>query len=84
MLGVLLTVPAVANGPREPAKAGLSPKVEKAIRDAVYSGKWLLAHPTEGKYALLEIVEVPAEIETACKEHPHATTDLLVAIAEGG
>ena len=65
MLGVLLAVPAVAVGPHEPAKAGLLPKVEKAIRDAVYSGKVLLAHPTEGKYALLEIVEVPAIIETA-------------------
>ena len=84
MLGVLLAAPSVAKVPCEQAKPGLSAKVEKAIRDGVYSGGLELAHPLVGKYALLEIVVVPAKIEIAYKENPHATLNLLIAIAEGG
>jgi hypothetical protein len=65
-------------------KSGLPAPVERAVRNAVYSGKLALAHPLQGQYALLEIVEVPTEIETAYKDHPGATLNLLLAIAEGG
>ena len=64
--------------------AALSPKTEKAVRDVVYSGDLHLAHPLEGKYALLEVVEVPVAVEAAYKENPAGTLKLLLSIAEGG
>jgi hypothetical protein len=65
-------------------QATLSPKTEKAVRNAVYSGELHLAHPLEGKFALLEVVEVPAAVEAAYKENPAATLKLLLSVAEGG
>ncbi|HYV34129.1 MAG TPA: hypothetical protein VE988_00410 [Gemmataceae bacterium] len=80
----LLVMPLSAGGPQQGAKQGLPPEVEKAVREAVYSGKLLLAHPVDGKYALMEIVLVPEKVESAYKDHPDATIELLLAITEGG
>jgi hypothetical protein len=84
LFGVILALPIGTVEPPEEAKSGLPPKIETSVRNAVYSGKLLVAHPHEGKYALLEVVVLPAEIESAYKEHPQATVVLLEAIINGG
>jgi hypothetical protein len=70
--------------PPEGAGPGLPPNVETSVRNAVYSRKLLVAHPLEGKYALLEVVILPPEIESAYKGHPQATLALLESIINGG
>ena len=84
LFGVVLALPIGSVEPPEGAKPGLPPKVETSVRNAIYSGKLMVAHPLEGKYALLEIVILPGEIESAYKEHPQATLALLEAIVNGG
>jgi hypothetical protein len=84
VLGLSFAVASVVNGQPDVPPVVLSAKTEKTVRDAVYSGELRLAHPLDGKYALLEIVEVPVAIEAAYKENPAATLKLLLSIAEGG
>jgi hypothetical protein len=56
---------------------------ELAIRSAVYKKQLAIAMPTSGKWAFLNIVAVPEEIEKAYKNKPKATVDLLVVIGSG-
>jgi hypothetical protein len=84
LFGVVLALPIGSVEPPQRAKPGLPLKIETSVRNAVYSGKLLVTHPHEGKYALLEVVILPSEIESAYKEHPQATLALLEAIIIGG
>jgi hypothetical protein len=84
LLGFHFATPPTVAGSPDTAKPSLPPAVEKEVRNTVYPGKLILAHPTEGKYAFSEIVVLPDAIEAAYKKHPTATLDVLLAIAEGG